>query len=158
MLDIAFNQHWNSVIEWDISYDQIIGYIYSVCHVKTQTHAHTRARSARYVDCSLYFKNRVLAPPPLSLSTDICCLSLSFPNSSYPDQTQRFVGSDFDTTMTDRVQETEVGLCIKGLQHAPHAQIQKVFSEGVRCFSWLWERGYNYHNNWGIIGQPAKHH
>ena len=73
MLDIAFNQHWNSVIEWDISYDQIIGYIYSVCHVKTQTHAHTRARSARYVDCSLYFKNRVLAPPSLSLLTFVAC-------------------------------------------------------------------------------------
>ena len=34
--------------------------------------------------------------------------------------------------MTDRVQETEIGLCIIGLQHAPHARIQKVFTEGVR--------------------------
>ena len=55
--------------QWDISYDQIIGYKVSATH--THTHTHTCARACthagahiRYVDCSLCFNNRELPPPP----------------------------------------------------------------------------------------------
>ena len=44
----------------------------------------------------------------------------------------------------------------------PHAQIQKVLSEGIqlwqRCFLSQGERGSKYHYKWAIIGPLATHH
>ena len=48
-------------------------------------------------------------------------------NSLYPGQTQRLVGSDFDLSMTDRVQEIErvfsVGLCINYYRLAAYTNL-----------------------------------
>ena len=114
----------------------------STTHARARAHAHTQARTSDMLIA--HFVSIIFASPPPppspSLSTDISCLSLTITNSLYSDQTQRFVGSDFDT---DRVQETErvcsFGLCIIGMQHAitytPHRMMdprKTLCSENLR--------------------------